>query len=253
MLIGLPPWLGNTSGLSPSPNPRAASRISIARRHSGIRCSRLDFIRLAGTVHNRAGRSISAHRAPRTSPDRAAVSTRNSNARLTAGVAPDACIFRIAPATSPCGNARMCSTRFCCGPRTGPSRSQGVVRAVLHCHGPLHHGADALADASGSLGPAVPDAPQSVKNVGATDVRHRLVADVGEHVAGEARYPVVGVPGMAPAGAVVPPDPLGRFRESGQGLGSALLGERISALACHLAIRERLLARLLERDEREAA
>ena len=56
---------------------RAASRISAARSHSGTRCSRLDFMRTAGTVHTLAGRSISAHRAPRTSPERAAVSDSN--------------------------------------------------------------------------------------------------------------------------------------------------------------------------------
>ena len=37
--IGLPPTLGNTSGL-PRESPRASSRFSRARRHSGTRCSR---------------------------------------------------------------------------------------------------------------------------------------------------------------------------------------------------------------------
>ena len=48
-------------------------------------------MRVAGMVHGWAVVSISAHCASRTSPDRAAVSTRNSNARFTAGCAePDA-------------------------------------------------------------------------------------------------------------------------------------------------------------------
>ena len=48
------------------------------------------FIRLAGTVHTPPSRSISAHSAQRTSPQRAAVSSRNSNASRAAGSAPDA-------------------------------------------------------------------------------------------------------------------------------------------------------------------
>ena len=42
----------------------------MARRHSGTRCSRFAFIRAAGTVHTWSVVSISAHRAPRTSPHR---------------------------------------------------------------------------------------------------------------------------------------------------------------------------------------
>ena len=49
-------------------------------------------------------------RASRTRPDRAAVSTRNSNASMTAGFAPDARTVASAAATSRCGNARMCCT-----------------------------------------------------------------------------------------------------------------------------------------------
>ena len=117
---------GKHQRAAPSPSPRAASRISIARPESGTRCSRFDFMRLAGIIQTLAGRSVSSHLAPRTSPDRAAVSTRNSNASLTAGVAPEPHILPIAPATSPCGTARMCSTTLCCWPRTGPSRPQGL-------------------------------------------------------------------------------------------------------------------------------
>ena len=45
------------------------------------------FIRVAEMVHTWALVSISSHVASRTSPDRAAVSTRNSNASLTTGCA----------------------------------------------------------------------------------------------------------------------------------------------------------------------
>ena len=60
-------------------------------RHVGHRLAsgggehqRVAFMRGAGTVHTAAARSTSAHRAPRTSPERAAVSTRNSNAKALA-------------------------------------------------------------------------------------------------------------------------------------------------------------------------
>ena len=70
---------GKTSP-SPRPSSRASASTSSALSESGTLCSRLDFMRAAGTVHVRASRSISSHRAPRTSPERAAVSTRNSKA-----------------------------------------------------------------------------------------------------------------------------------------------------------------------------
>ena len=85
----LPQRFGNTSGL-PSARDRAASRTSSARGLSGTRCSRFIFMRSAAMVHTRPVVSISSHVASRTSPDRAAVKTRNSNASLTARVALDA-------------------------------------------------------------------------------------------------------------------------------------------------------------------
>ena len=87
MRIGLALRMGNTSRRGPSPSVRAASRISSARPQSGTRCSRFAFIRAAEIVHTARAASISSHVASRTSPDRAAVSTRNSNASLTAGYA----------------------------------------------------------------------------------------------------------------------------------------------------------------------
>ena len=99
--------MGNTSRRVPSPSVRAASRISTARRHSGTRCSRFTFIRVAEIVHTRPAVSISSHVASRTSPESAAVSTRNSNASLTAGAADaDARTVAIAAATSLWGSAR---------------------------------------------------------------------------------------------------------------------------------------------------
>ena len=68
---------GNTSGLPPLSSVRAASRISMDRPHSGPRCAQSVFMRAAGTVHTSAFVFISDHCAPRTSPERAAV-TRES-------------------------------------------------------------------------------------------------------------------------------------------------------------------------------
>lgn len=53
-------------------------------------------------------RVISSPRAPRTSPDRAAVKITNSHPSFTAGVAALARTLAIASATSLCGNARWC-------------------------------------------------------------------------------------------------------------------------------------------------
>jgi hypothetical protein len=49
-------------------------RIAMAPLDNGTRCSFPAFMRAAGTVHKAASISISAHVAPRTSPDRQAVS-----------------------------------------------------------------------------------------------------------------------------------------------------------------------------------
>ena len=61
-----------------------------------------------------------------TSPHRAAVNTRNSNASRTASGTVDVRAVLMAAATSRCGKARMCSTTSCWGPRTGPIRWHGL-------------------------------------------------------------------------------------------------------------------------------
>ncbi len=60
---------------------RVAARSASAPDESGTRCGRPAFIRSPGTTHRAAGRSISDHLAPRTSPERAAVRMVNSSAR----------------------------------------------------------------------------------------------------------------------------------------------------------------------------
>ena len=72
---------GNTSPC-PSKSSAAPSSTSSARGDSGTQRSRPAFMRSAGIVHTAPARSIWSYRALRTSPERAAVSTRNSNASM---------------------------------------------------------------------------------------------------------------------------------------------------------------------------
>ena len=95
----LPVCEANTSP-EPSASPRAPSSTSSARADNGTRCSRPAFVRKAGTVQVAASGSISSHRAPRTSPERHAVNTRNSNASFVAGHVSDARTLARAAATS---------------------------------------------------------------------------------------------------------------------------------------------------------
>ena len=90
-------------------------------RHSGTRCSRFAFMRVAGTVQTPSLRSISDH-----SPQRAAVSTRNSKANRATGMSSVVRTFMIADSTSRCGSAFMCFTTRFCGPSTDLTRWQGL-------------------------------------------------------------------------------------------------------------------------------
>ena len=113
------------------------SRTSSARPQSGTRCSRFAFIRAAEIVHTAPTVSISSHVANRTAPDRAAVSTTNSNASLTAGCADlEPRTVSMAAATSLCGSACRCVTMSFCGPRTGSTRSHGLSfrRSIAIAH-----------------------------------------------------------------------------------------------------------------------
>ena len=61
-----------------------------------------------GTVQTATSSSISSRQAPRTSPDRAAVSTRNSSESRTPAAEDDSRTVASAFATSPCGRALKC-------------------------------------------------------------------------------------------------------------------------------------------------
>ena len=83
-------------------------RIAIARGDTGTRCSLPDFMRVPGTIQTLPSRSISSHRAPRTSPRRAAVRIVNSIARA---VVPSTLRKATMNAgTSATANAAWCST-----------------------------------------------------------------------------------------------------------------------------------------------
>ena len=97
---GFPRRPGNANAPDPSANSAACGSISIDLPDSGTWCSRRAFIRSAGTVHFRFVQPISAQVARLTSPLRAAVSARNSNANLVTVSEVDALTFSNADGTS---------------------------------------------------------------------------------------------------------------------------------------------------------
>ena len=132
---------GNTRGL-PSPSFRASSRICIARPHSGTRCSRLAFMRAGGTVHTASVRLISTHSAHRTSLHLAAVSTRNSNARRTAGSASDVRAASICRSHLAMRQRPQVLHHVMLWPQHRAEPVAGVVGPELHRHRPLQHRPD---------------------------------------------------------------------------------------------------------------
>ena len=85
-----------------------------------------------------AGKVDLTHSASRTSPQRAAVSTRNSNARLAPGNLGEDRTISTAAATSWWGSARMCSTTCCCLPSTAAVPQHHASPGERH--GQLHVG-----------------------------------------------------------------------------------------------------------------
>ena len=114
--------------------------------HSGTRWSRFIFIRAAERVHTWSVVSISSHAAKRTSPERAAVSTKNSNANLSAGFSRDARTVATAAATSRCGSAPHVLDDVALRAEHRPDPVGRVVAAQVHRNGPLQHGVETLPD-----------------------------------------------------------------------------------------------------------
>ena len=96
----LPPVAGKHQIAVGSAEFSTDRRIDSDLPDNGTWCSRRAFIRSAGTVHFRSLMSISDQVANLTSPLRAAVSTRNSNANFVTSSAVDSLILFNAPGTS---------------------------------------------------------------------------------------------------------------------------------------------------------
>ena len=73
----------------------------------------------------------------------------------------------------------MCRTTRRWRPSVCGDRFARVVGSVLHGHGPLHHGADAVADPSRGLRLLVPNRGQDSEDVGARDLQRRSAARTG--------------------------------------------------------------------------
>ena len=108
-------------------------------------------------VHTRLAVSISSHVAIRTSTERAAVSTRNSNASLTTGLSPEA-----PTATERRGDLTVRQRPHvrhdvALRAKDWAHAVTRVVIAQIHRNGPLQHGVDPLPDVPGDGGLSVPD------------------------------------------------------------------------------------------------
>ncbi len=128
-----------------------------------------------------------------------------------------------------------------------------VVGPKIHRHGPLQDRADTLAQLPGGGRLLVPDRSQNPDHVRARHLRNRHLPDVREDVSFQASQPEPGMQGGAPARSQLLPDRPGGVREGGHRLGPPLLGPGVAPVAGQLPVRERLLARFLERDEGETA
>ena len=155
-------------------------------------------------VHTPASRSISSHVARRISPERAAVSTRNSNASLVVTEAWEARTVARASATAPWGSARMCWTTVLLPPERLPEGiARRVVRPVAHGDRPLHHGTDPLPHPPCGLGLVVPDRGEDGQHVGRGHRGHGHRPDARERIGAQTARPVPRVLGIAPAGALL--------------------------------------------------
>ena len=155
-------------------------------------------------VHTRSSRSISFHVASRTSPDRAAVNTRNSNARLVVTDAVDAHTVVMAFATSPWGNrSHVLDEGLLPAKGLRQDIARRVVRPVAHRDRPFHHGADPLPHASGGGGLRVPDRSEDRQHIGGGDRGDRHRANARERIGAQTARPVLRVLGISPAGALL--------------------------------------------------
>ena len=129
----------------------------------------------------------------------------------------------------------------------------GVVDPVLHGHGPFQDRTQAQAHPPGRLRLPVPDGREDLKHVGAGNLRDRHLADAREGQPPQARQPLAGVFPVAPVALLLFQYTGSSFGEGEDTLGAALLPKWVPALAGQLAVGERLLSGLGQRDQGEAA
>ena len=129
----------------------------------------------------------------------------------------------------------------------------GVVDPELHRHGPFQDRAQTLAHPPGGLRLPVPDGREDLEHVGARDLRDGHLADAREGEPPQARHPLAGVSPIAPAGPLLFQHTRGGFGKGRYALGAALLRQWVPALAGKLAVDERLLPGLGQRDQGNAA
>ena len=135
-------------------------------------------------------------------------------------------------------------------------RADPVARVVdpeLHRHRPLQHRMDALPQPPGGVRLRVPDGSEDLQHVGARDLRDRHLPDAREGVPLEGQDPLAALRPTSPAGLLLFHNTRGGFGEAWHALRTTLLGKRVAALAGQLTVGQRLLPRLGERDQRDAA
>ena len=118
-------------------------------------------------VHTPSSRSTSVHTAPRTSPERVAVSTRNSNASFTTVLAFDARTVSIADDTFAVRQRPHVPNKPSLRTEHRADPVARVVGPEIHRHGPFHDRADALAQLPGGGRHVVPDRCENADHVGA--------------------------------------------------------------------------------------
>ena len=127
-----------------------------------------------------------------------------------------------------------------------------VVDPKLHRYGPFQHRMEALAQLPGGGRLLVPDGSEDPQHVGARDLRHRHLPDPREGIPLEGPDPVAAVRPTSPPGPLLLDHTSSGFGERGYATGAPLLGQRVAARAGELAVGQRLLAGLGQRDQGDA-
>src|SRR5712691_7645304 len=227
---------------------------------SGTRCSRPAFMRPAGTVQTLASRSISPHRAPKTSPVRAAVKIANSSARAAMPSRPRRASRN--SGKSSIGRAAWCSTlrtfaagRQDLGEVAFPLRRVRPLPEASH-RGGVKHRLDAAADPARGFRLLGPDRIEHLNDQPGIDRRGGQFPQSGVNIGFERRGPLRRMLRVAPACPVLFDEFDGALAE-GSALrdGNALrlplrrpCVERVDALVSLLPMLRRFRACLGERD-----